>query len=155
MLLKIDMTFHKIFCPIDFSPGSREAFAKAVELARESNALLVLAHVSETAGWQAITGFPLAPEVVHKVAATEEAELAKWKSRALELGVKEVAIRVLAGTPWDQILTAVGSDRAIDLIVMGTHGRTGLQHVLLGSVAERVVRQAPCPVLVVRMRGDR
>ncbi|HET9993328.1 MAG TPA: universal stress protein [Kofleriaceae bacterium] len=149
------MTFHKIFCPIDFSPGSREAFGKAAELARESNAALVLAHVSETSGWQAITGFPLAPEMIHKVAATEEAELEKWKARATELGVKQVAIRVLVGTPWDQILTAVRADRAIDLIVMGTHGRTGLEHALVGSVAERIVRHAPCPVLVVRMREDR
>ena len=149
------MGFHKILCPIDFSPGSREALVAAAELAREGNAPLVLAYVSETSSWQAMTGFQLVPEVIQQLASSEEAELAKWKAHAKELGVKEVATRLLAGTPWDQIVTVARDDRAIDLIVMGTRGRTGFKHALLGSVAEKTVRHAPCPVLVVRTREER
>jgi nucleotide-binding universal stress UspA family protein len=149
------MGFHKILCPVDFSAGSREAFVKAAELARESNASLVLAYVSETSAWTAMTGFQLVPDVIQKIADSEEAELAKWRAHAKELGAKEVSTRLLTGTPWDQIVTAARDDRAIDLIVMGTHGRTGLKHALLGSVAEKTVRHAPCPVLVVRPREIR
>jgi nucleotide-binding universal stress UspA family protein len=82
----------------------------------------------------------------------ETAQLAKSKTEAQQLGVKEVATRLLTGVPWDEIVSAARSDSAVDLIVIGTHGRTGLAHVLLGSVAEKVVRHAPCPVLVVRGR---
>lgn len=149
------MGFHKILCPVDFSSGSREALVTSVELARESNAQLVIVYVSETSSWQAMTGFQVVPEVIQQVADFEQKELATWNARAKELGAKEVSARLLAGAPWDQIVTAARNDRAIDLIVMGTHGRTGLKHVLLGSVAEKVVRHAPCPVLVVRSREAR
>jgi universal stress protein A len=88
------------------------------------------------------------------VADSEEVELAEWKAHAKELGANEVATRVLTGAPWDQIVAAARDDSAIDLIVMGTHGRTGLKHALLGSVAEKTVRHAPCPVLVVRSRTE-
>ena len=56
------------------------------------------------------------------------------------------------GTPWNETVAIAKRDPSIDLIVMGTHGRTGLKHALLGSVAEKVVRHAPCPVLVARDR---
>jgi nucleotide-binding universal stress UspA family protein len=144
------MQFRKILCPVDFSAGSRVALIAAAELARDGNASLVLAHVSETSSWQVMTGFQLVPEVIHQVADSEEAKLAEWKAHARELGVKEVATRLLAGAAWDQIVTAARDDRSIDLIVMGTHGRSGLKHALVGSVAEKTVRHAPCPVLVVR-----
>lgn len=149
------MGFHKIMCPVDFSPGSREALVMAAELARESNAQLVVAHVSEPSQWALGGEFQLAPQVIQGMVDSEGAELAKWKLHAKELGVKEVATRFLTGAPWDQIASAAREDRAIDLIVMGTHGRTGLKHVLLGSVAEKTVRHAPCPVLVVRSREAR
>lgn len=149
------MGFHKIMCPVDFSPGSREALVAAAELARDANAALVLAHVWEPSQWAIGGEFQLAPQVIQEMVDSEEAELAKWKAHAKELGVKEVATRFLTGAPWDQIVSAARDDRAIDLIVMGTHGRTGLKHVLLGSVAEKTVRHAPCPVLVVRSREAR
>jgi universal stress protein A len=148
------MSFHKILCPIDFSAGSNEALVAAAELARNSTAPLVILHVSETSAWQAIMGFQLVPEVIQQATNSEAKELARWEAHAKELGVKQVSTRLLAGAPWDQIVTAARDDGAIDLIVMGTHGRTGLQHVLLGSVAEKTVRHAPCPVLVVRSRNS-
>jgi universal stress protein A len=146
------MGFHKIMCPGDFSPCSREALETAATLARESNAQLVLAHVWEPSQFAVSADFGLSPQVVQALFDTQEAELAKWKTQARELGVKEIATCMRTGAPWDQIVSAARDDQAIDLIVMGTHGRTGLKHALLGSVAEKVVRHAPCPVLVARAR---
>ncbi len=146
------MSFHKILCPIDFSAGSREALVTAAELARDANAKLELVHVSETSAWRAMTSFQLVPDVVQQIDDSKERELAKWKGYATDLGAKEVSTRLLGGAPWDQIVTLARDDRSIDMIVMGTRGRTGLAHALLGSVAEKTVRHAPCPVLVVRTR---
>jgi nucleotide-binding universal stress UspA family protein len=140
------MRFHKILCPVDFSPESRRAMELAAELARDSHAALVVAHVWSPPHW--VAGGDLAPEYLERAIDADEAELAEWKHHAEELGATDVATKLLTGSPWDQILTAATEDRAIDLIVMGTHGRTGLSHVLLGSVAEKVMRHAPCPVLV-------
>ncbi len=148
------MGFRKILCPIDFSPGSREALQQAAELARDSHAPLVLAHVSEPATWMTGGEFALAPSVIQDIVDAEEAELAKWRTQAKAFGATEIGARFLTGAAWDQIVRAAEGDADIDLIVMGTHGRTGLKHVLLGSVAEKVVRHAPCPVLVVRQREE-
>ena len=148
------MSFRKILCPIDFSPGSRGALELAASLARDGNASLVLAHVWEPATWLTAGELPLAPNVVQDMVDAEEAELGKWLREAKQLGVKEIAGKFLTGAAWDQIVRTAQHDETIDLIVMGTHGRTGLRHVLLGSVAEKVVRHAPCAVLVVRQREE-
>jgi len=145
------MGFHKILCPIDFSPCAREAMKHAAGLARESNATLILAHVWEPSVWA--VGGDLSPEVVGEMVATEQQQLNEWRRDARALGAPEVGIAFLTGAPWDQITGYVRSDSAIDLVVMGTRGRTGIKHALLGSVAERVVRHAPCSVFVVRSRG--
>jgi len=143
------MVFHRILCPIDFSSGSREALRVAAELARGSDAALVVVHVWQPTQWAAAE-VQLAPGVLQDLLDSEHAELARWRAQATELRGGEVDVKFLTGAPWDQIVGVARADRAIDLIVMGTHGRTGLRHVLLGSVAERVVRHAPCAVLVVR-----
>jgi nucleotide-binding universal stress UspA family protein len=148
------MVFTKIVCPVDFSPCSREALRVAAELARDGSAELVLAHVWEPPRWSA-GEVQIAPEVIQDLIDAGEAELERWKTTAKQLGALEVAVRFLTGVAWDAIIALVQGDPAIDLVVMGTHGRTGLQHVLLGSVAEKVVRHATCPVLVVRDRERR
>lgn len=154
--LRTAMTFHKILCPIDFSPGAREAMRVAAELARDSGAPLVLAHAWDRQPWLSNgPDYAVAPSVLQDVIDSAEAELASWKISSRKLGAKEVATRFLTGVPWDQIVSAARDDRTIDLVVMGTHGRTGLSHVLLGSVAEKVVRHAPCAVLVVRPGAGR
>lgn len=145
------MGFTKILCPIDFSAGSREALQVAAGLARDWSAPLVLAHVWEPPRW-ATGEIQLAPGVIQDMVDAEEAQLAAWKTTARELGAREVAVRFLTGVAWDEIVSLAHNDPAIDLVVMGTHGRTGIKHVLLGSVAEKVVRHAPCAVLVVRQR---
>ena len=154
MLLCTSMAFTKIACPIDFSPCSQEALRVAVELAREGSGSLVLAHVWEPPKWGSGEA-PIAPEVIQDLVDAEQAELEKWTAKAKQLGAREVAVQFLTGVAWDAIVGLLKRDPSIDLVVMGTHGRTGLKHVLIGSVAEKVVRLAPCPVLVVRDREDR
>lgn len=149
------MGFHKIMCAIDFSPGSRDALAMAAELARDANAPLVLVHAWEPMRWAIAGEIPIAPQVMQGMVDTDQAQLARWESHAKELGARNVTTRFLTGAAWDQIALAAREDPEIDLIVMGTHGRTGLKHALLGSVAEKTVRHAPCPVLVVRAREAR
>lgn len=144
------MKLTKVLCPVDFSSGSREALRFAADLVRDSGASLVLAHVSDPLPWSIRGDVPIGPSVIQSMLDSEQAELARWQGLAKELGAREVAVRFLTGAPWDQIVSFARNDRSIDLIVMGTHGRTGLTHVLLGSVAEKVVRHAPCAVLVVR-----
>lgn len=146
------MGFKKILCPVDFSDGAREALRVAAELARASSASLVVVHVADPLPWSMRDDFQLAPSMIQDLVDSEQAELARWQQLAKEFGAREVASRYLTGTPWDQIATLAKKDPTIDLVVMGTHGRTGLAHALLGSVAEKVVRHAPCPVLVVRPR---
>lgn len=148
------MGFTKIVCPVDFSACSREALRIASELARDWSAALVVAHVWEPPRWS--TGeVMIAPEVIQNMVDAEEAELESWKAMAKQLGAREVGTRFLSGVAWDAVLALLKDDPAVDLVVMGTHGRTGLKHVLLGSVAEKVVRHAPCPVLVVRERESK
>ncbi|MBS1118431.1 MAG: hypothetical protein H6Q90_659 [Deltaproteobacteria bacterium] len=143
------MGFKKILCPVDFSPCSRDALRTAAQLAREWSASLVVAHVWQPSQW---SFGELAPDVIQAAVDAEQAELRNAEMLAKELGVRVVEPRFLTGSPWDQLVTAVRNDPEIDLIVMGTHGRTGLKHVVMGSVAEKVVRHAPCAVLVIRSR---
>lgn len=144
-------TFHKILCPTDYSAGAREALATASRLAVESNAQLVLVHV-----WQPpYTYSPemtFSPDTIGQLRKDAEDSLVAWKAEAEKLGAKAVTTVFAIGSPWNELVEAQKRDREIDLIVMGTHGRTGLKHALLGSVAEKVVRHASCPVLVVRQR---
>lgn len=146
--------FKKLLVAIDFSPPSHEALRTATVIAADGGAELVLAHV-----WQPLvtangaTGsaeFPVTYE--QDALRVAESELASWKTEAEQVGAKRVSILILTGTPWHALVELLRRDASFDLAVTGTHGRTGLRHVLLGSVAERIVRHAPCPVLVVRVR---
>jgi nucleotide-binding universal stress UspA family protein len=145
------MAFRRIMCPIDFSAGSAEALRVASELASAPDCSLVLVHVWQPSRFVSGDGF-ISPEVMQDMLDAEESQLATSKLEAQRLGAREVATKFLTGAPWDQIVNTARNDRAIDLIVIGTHGHTGIAHVLLGSVAEKVARHAPCPVLVVRAR---
>jgi nucleotide-binding universal stress UspA family protein len=143
------MTFRKILCPIDFSPGSQRAMRVAARLATESEAELSLLH----AWYVAPVAFPgelaVAGDVMQQMSdgAAQALEAAVREVQAL--GVKRVTPELATGLPWRQIVDRA-DDPAVDLVVIGTHGRTGLARVLLGSVAETVVRHAACSVLTVR-----
>jgi len=145
--------FQKILCPIDFSPGSRLALRAAVRLASAANAELALAHVWDLPVFPSTDDGPGAPAIVRLLEEEQERALAAVVKEASELGARRVSSRLLEGAPWDQIVEAARAEPACDLIVMGSHGHTGLSRFLLGSVAEKVVRHAPCSVLVARVRG--
>jgi nucleotide-binding universal stress UspA family protein len=146
------MTFKKILCATDFSDPSREALRAAAELARTSQATLVLVHVWQAPLWTTDYGIQLPNDALLEAHAAEESKLASWRAEAQQLGAPEVAAKLVRGVPWDEIVGLAREDRAIDLIVLGTHGRTGVRRALIGSVAERVVRHAPCTVMVVGSR---
>lgn len=144
------MTFKKILCPVDFSEDSQQAVKVAAELARSSHATLVLVYVWQPQMWMTDYGMQWPNDALLEAQALEEGKLGTCRVDAQRMGAPEIATKLLRGEPWDQIVTVAREDRAIDLIVMGTHGRTGLRRALIGSVAERVVRHAPCTVMVVR-----
>ena len=146
------MTFKKILCAIDFSEPSRTALRAAAELARTSQATLVLVHVWQAPLWTTDYGIQVPSDAFLEARGDEEAELASWRAEAQQLGAVEVTTKFARGVPWDEIVGAARDDKAIDLIVLGTHGRTGVRRALIGSVAERVVRHAPCTVMVVGSR---
>ena len=146
----------KILCATDMSPASEPAMRAAFDFGRRLDAIVYVLHIVEPP-YRAVPWFtpaPLDQEFMkalgdrHEEAALEE--LGKTIKGALPEGARaEPLVRI--GTPVDGVLAAA-KDLDADLIVLGTHGRTGLAHLALGSVAERVVRAATIPVLTVRKR---
>jgi nucleotide-binding universal stress UspA family protein len=143
------MGYRKLLCCIDFSETSRAALRSALELAT-SGASVTLAHVFQLPLATDPSGFFEASVVGEAIAAAEQT-LEEWarEARTQAPNGVEIATVFLQGAPWDRLVETARVGRH-DLIVIGTHGRTGLKHALIGSVAEKVVRHAPCPVLVVR-----
>ncbi|MEI7705698.1 MAG: universal stress protein [Deltaproteobacteria bacterium] len=136
----------RIGCAIDFSAGSRIAMKEAIDLARRSGAELDLLHAEEPPG---MTDLPPPEAVVEAAHRDESAHLDGWRAEAsAELG-RPVGGVVFHG-PAAPAIARVAAERGIDLLVTGTHGRRGLRHLVLGSVAERLAHLAPCSVLVVR-----
>jgi nucleotide-binding universal stress UspA family protein len=140
-----------ILQPTDFSDRSRGAFRLACSLARAEGARLTVLHVSSVPdmvyGGFGAPGMPLD--------ATEYLKTLRKKLEQLDMPEGQIPLerRLVEGDPVTEILHAAAETGA-NLIVMGTHGRSGLAHVLLGSVAEQVVRKAPCAVLTVKSPGD-
>ena len=135
-----------ILVPHDFSETSVAAMRYAVELARMFNAKLHIVHVSDRARFEMATEFPLGLDVSLEDAVRERLSRIMALPEQLEL---KPTFLVLSGAPAVEIVR-YANDQAINLIVMGTHGRGVVAHALIGSVAEKVVRHAPCPVLTVR-----
>lgn len=146
------MTFpwRKVLCPIDFSEPARAAMDAAVEIARQTDAELVLFHAYQLPGYTLPEGSVVAsPRMLQELADQAEAHLRDWKAIAASAGARRVSAEKGIGEPAFEIVE-VARELGCDLIVLGTHGRTGLAHALLGSTAERVVRRAGCPVLTIR-----
>ena len=141
----------RLLHPTDFSRASGAAFLKAVALAKESRAELLLVHVLLPPTPFIGDGY-VSPKTYQELEAaarrSAQRELAKVAARAQKAKARVKAVLV-EGVPYDRIARVARSKRA-DLIVMGTHGRSGLSKFFLGSVAERVISLAPCPVLTVR-----
>jgi len=132
----------RILVPIDFSPPSVHALEYALDFAKPFHAELLLVFVVEPLYYAGDLGLFL--EEQHRIAHAELIQLERRVSRRR----MKCRTLVLRGTPYREIVAAAKKHKA-DLIVMGTHGRTGLSHLVMGSVADRVVRTAICPVLTV------
>lgn len=148
------MQIRTILVPVDFSPNADAAMAWAIDLAQRYDASLVIAHVVQAVAWPASPdGMSFTPaDLLASTRRELDASLARTREAIASSGVPaETAL--LDGTPAAEI-AALARRASIDLIVMGTHGRTGIKHALLGSVAEKVLRTAPCPVLTVRKQED-
>ena len=141
----------RILCPVDLSEASKPAFEYAVALAAQLGAELELLHVYQ------LPAYAL-PEGGLEIPAGLEVELENRLQQQLDAFVKhstDTSVKITTvlgkGIPYVEI-THAAKQRQADLIVIGTHGRTGLAHLLIGSVAERVVRTSEVPVLSIRTR---
>jgi nucleotide-binding universal stress UspA family protein len=147
------MRIQRILVPTDFGPGADAALDDAIDLARTFGATIVLMHCYGLpsyayAGPEATITADYVTALEQAARETLEAAVAKRK----DAGVP-VAGALYWGAPWEEILRAI-RDHQIGLVVMGTHGRRGLAHALLGSVAEKIVRMSPVPVLTVRQTTE-
>jgi nucleotide-binding universal stress UspA family protein len=139
----------KILCPTDFSDSSQVASALAVDLAAKLGAAVEFLHVVQPpvyVGWEdSPAGLAATAQLLDQTRERAEQQL---KAAVEKFNGRGVAVhwQLQDGSPHQQISEL---SKQVDLIVMGTHGRTGLPHLLLGSVAERVVRTASCPVMTV------
>ncbi|MGZ3440851.1 MAG: universal stress protein [Polyangia bacterium] len=142
------MRIRHILVPTDFSEGSAEAFETALDLASDSGARLTLFHVHHvpTTVFPDVI-LPLTPELMQNLQHSADLILDQLRERAVAAGV-DTDYKTGFGATHTEICDLADA-LGVDLIVIGTHGRGGLSHALLGSVAEKVVRRAPCPVLTV------
>ncbi len=145
----------RILFATDFSENSKWAFTYALSFARRYSARLYILHViqppSYPLGMYAEISFDAMDEFSRNMAEAAEKEMKQL--RETEVGdFTDYETLIITGTPFLEIIKTA-REKEVDLIVLGTHGRTGLDHVLFGSTAEKVVRKAPCPVLSVRLPG--
>ncbi len=145
------VSFQRILVPVDFSPSSERALEAGCTLARQFHAELHLLYVRED--FHYVFPEPGMPAYGTGEFLARQKAIAAAKLNALPLDLADSESRVVRsardGTPYAEIVN-YATQKSIDLIVMGTHGHSGLTHLVLGSVAEHVVRLAPCPVLTVR-----
>ncbi len=141
----------RILHATDFSPASRAGFARAISMAKADRAELLLVHVLTPQAALAGNGY-MSPQIYDDLEAAAEKygqrHLSALDAKARKGGVRSKTL-LLHGLADQQIIRAARSTKA-DLIVIGTHGRTGLARLFLGSVASRVLAGARCPVLTVR-----
>ena len=139
------LPFRTVLCPVDFDVNSFSALRLAAEIAAVNRGVLHLLHVVE---------LPQGPEVAVPFEKIENAAKAKLERVASRKAVRNVRhkLHVRSGSPGAEILLVARQVRA-DVIVMATHGRRGIRRFVLGSVAESVIRETPCPVLVLKPAG--
>lgn len=151
------MAIKRILVPVDFSKASLQALDYAREFAKPFGADLVVVHVVEPIYYATpIDMYAASPNVAMLVDEQRRMATVHLERLSADLTTTGLAHRTMlkSGAPAQVIVDTAKSAKA-DLIIMATHGRTGLAHVLLGSVAERVVRTAACPVLTVRTSAGR
>jgi nucleotide-binding universal stress UspA family protein len=150
---------NKILCPIDFSEPSDAALRAAVELASRYSASILLVHAINEIDPAPSPSYALDSRVVEQIPQLM-AQMTDNASRAMQERIKNhndsgipMDHRVVVGEPAKSIVQ-LAADERVDLIAMATHGRSGIKGLFFGSVAEKVVRSATCPVLTVRERGE-
>jgi nucleotide-binding universal stress UspA family protein len=150
----MSMEIHHILSPTDFSEHAKQAVTAAFELAQTFGAKLTVLHVVEPPSYliDSHASAHHGPLLLKAIEEQARRELDSLLSQSPGAQV-EIARRVMVGVPYQRI-TETAATEQVDLIVMATHGRTGLRHLVLGSVAERVVRLASCPVLTIRPPGE-
>jgi universal stress protein A len=144
------MEIRQILAPTDFSEFSIQAIESAFALAQTFGAKLLLLHVVELPAYP-VEGFvpsTMGTTLIDDLQRQASLDLAQVLPEPPNATV-EVSRQVVVGIPYRKIVEVAEAAKA-DLIVVATHGRTGLSHLVMGSVAERVVRTAPCPVLTIR-----
>jgi universal stress protein A len=142
----------KILVPIDFSDYSKKALRYAFRFAEQFSASLTLLYVVEPTVYPADFSFGQIgfPNVEDELRKKGEEELAVMITETIAGRVPAEAV-VRTGLPFVEV-TSYAAEQDIDLIIVATHGHTGVEHILFGSTAEKIVRKAPCPVLVVRRK---
>ncbi|RLA04717.1 MAG: universal stress protein [Gammaproteobacteria bacterium] len=136
-----------VLAPLDFSDPSMKSLDAAVELAKSYEGKVLIAYVAEPA--------PFSPELVVSADGYEKKVTEKAQKRLEEICQKHIAdgvetsYQICFGNPYDEIIDLANS-KQVDLIVMATHGHSGLRHLLIGSTTEKVVRAATCPVLTMK-----
>jgi nucleotide-binding universal stress UspA family protein len=144
------MKIKKILFPTDFSEGALAALPYATDLAESYSAKLYLLHIIYD--MSAATGLHVPHislnEMYDEMQKGAEKEIGNFGA-GMRVKLKDIETQVIRGVPYEEILK-FARDKGIDLIIMGTHGRSGLDRVIFGSTAEKVVRNAECPVLTVR-----
>jgi nucleotide-binding universal stress UspA family protein len=148
---KQNKTISRILVPTDFSGCSAAALDYAVALAKPLNADLILTHVIEPLPYSMIEGLTFVDYGARLTSETQSL-LDSLSKKPLKEKLS-VATHLTSGMPFREIIDLAERENA-DLIVMGTHGRTGFDHLITGSVAEKVARLAPCPVLLVRPKPN-
>jgi universal stress protein A len=139
--------FKTILCPTDFSEDSCRAIEYGVRFARVSDGTLLLAHIIHVPSGELYQ--PERPTLNFDEATARARALLEDIQQKRTSGYPKCELLVEIGDPYEQLL-AIVKRRNVDLIVTATHGRSGIEHLVLGSVAEKVIRHAPCPVFVVR-----
>lgn len=139
--------FRKILCAVDFDPNSMAALDMARKVAEQIGGRLVLFHVVPVP--IPVVGQPISLEPFTAAETSAKMRLEKLADEHLGAAAVPYEVIVSSGDPASEIVRVIG-DQDVDLTVLATHGRTGLSHLILGSVAERVVRESPRPVLTIR-----
>ena len=143
------MTAQHILVPTDFSAYADQALDYAIDLAQKLQARLTLVHIIDTTPLGVVEGATMLPPSYWQELETGVAQRMEESLKPIhDVGLQGETV-IVHGVPFQAIIDTA-KEKGVDLIIMGTHGRTGLTHVLMGSVAEKVVRLAPCPVLVTR-----
>ena len=147
------MQLKTILFPTDFSQGARAAMDHAISLAQDYKAKLILLYVIQDisiAEWYIPSSLSVS-DLIEDMQKSAWKEMDKWGEEAAAK-VRDVEKLVVRGIPFVEIIRT-SKEKNADLLVIGTHGRTGIDHMLFGSTAEKVVRKAACPVLTVRITG--